>query len=103
MLLAIPSVHGEQKKRPQEGLRPLRFFRVSYQRGSLEALRGEPVINLLANLVLLQAIELLKLTFELFTTPIDGSEVISSELAPLRFELAFKLLPTALNTVPIHG
>jgi hypothetical protein len=26
MLLAIPSVHGEQKKRPQEGLRPLRFL-----------------------------------------------------------------------------
>jgi hypothetical protein len=103
MLLAIPSVHGEQKKTAPGGPEAVAFFRVSYQRGSLEALRGEPVINLLANLVLLQAIELLKLTFELFTTPIDGSEVISSELAPLGFELALKLLPTALNTVPIHG
>ena len=69
----------------------------------LEALRSKPVINLLADLILRYAIALLNLAFEFLTASIDRSEVIISELTPLRFDFAFELFPTALNTVPVHG
>lgn len=57
----------------------LPFWRVRCLIGSLEALRGKPVIDLLANLVPLKAIALLNLAFELLATSIGDNEVISSE------------------------
>ena len=57
----------------------LPFWRVRCLIGSLEALRGKPVIDLLANLVPLKAIALLNLAFELLATSIGDYEVISSE------------------------
>jgi hypothetical protein len=72
-----------------------------WSKGLLKALRGKPVINLFANLVLRQAITLLNLALEFLAAPIDGSEVIRSELAPLRFDFTFELLPTALKLLPV--
>ena len=54
----------------------LPFWRVRCLIGSLEALRGKPVIDLLANLVPLKAIALLNLAFELLATSIGDNEVI---------------------------
>src|SRR5262249_35926931 len=50
---ASTQTHQQENGAKRLVLRPLRFLRVTCLRGSLEALRGKPGINLLANLVLL--------------------------------------------------
>jgi hypothetical protein len=55
MLLAVRLASSMLSKRngPRRVMpEAVAFFRVSYPRGLLEALRGKPGINLLANLVL---------------------------------------------------
>src|SRR6516162_669493 len=68
----------------------------------LPALGGEPIVHVLANLILRQAIALLELAFELISTPVDDVEVIVSELPPLLFHLAFDLFPVSFHATPIH-
>jgi hypothetical protein len=53
--------------------------------------------------ILGKSVALLNLTFEPVSPPIDHSEVIISELAPLIFDLASEPLPVSLNGLPIHS
>jgi len=56
-----------------------------------------PIVDFLLRLVLSIAVLGLKLTLELFPVSIDLRELIVSELAPLLFHLAGKLLPVSLT------
>src|SRR5262249_62028189 len=69
---------------------------------SSPALGGEPVVHVLAGLVLGHAIALLNLALELIAAAVDDVEVIVSELAPLFLYLAFDLLPISFHAIPIH-
>ena len=60
------------------------------------------VLDLLLGFVLRDAVGLLDLARELITLAGNHVEVIVGELAPLRFNLAFELLPVAFHDIPIH-
>ena len=62
----------------------------------------EPVVDVLADLVLGEAVALLQLAFELFAAALDDVEIVVGELAPLFLGRALELLPVAFNPVPIH-
>src|SRR5712671_3332571 len=64
--------------------------------------RFEPVIHVLVNLILGEAVALLQLAFQLIAATLDHVEIIIGEFAPLLLGLAFDLLPVAFNPVPIH-
>src|ERR1700704_1846871 len=64
--------------------------------------RPEPVIDILVDLVLGEAVALLQLAFELLAAALDNVEVVVGEFAPLFLGLALELLPVAFNPVPIH-
>src|SRR5262245_32997141 len=64
--------------------------------------RAEPVVHVLADLVLGKAVALLKLALELLAAPLDHVEVVIGELAPFFLGGALELLPVAFNPVPIH-
>src|SRR5215467_2228712 len=66
------------------------------------ALGGEPVVHVLAGLVLGQTIALLKLALELIAAAVDDVEVIVGELAPLLLDPAFDLLPVSFHAIPVH-
>jgi hypothetical protein len=72
-------------------------------RRKLPGLLAIPVVNVLLDLILGEAITLLDLTFELIPATVDGGEVIVGELAPLLLDLACDLLPVSFNTIPVHG
>jgi len=44
----------------------------------------------------------LNFAHELFSLAVDGGEIVVSEFSPLLFNLAGRLLPLALNLVPVH-
>src|SRR5205807_9239770 len=64
--------------------------------------RPEPVVYILVDLILGEAVALLQLAFELFTPAFDDVEIVVGELAPLLLGLALELLPIAFDAVPIH-
>src|SRR6476660_4720632 len=64
--------------------------------------RLEPVIDVLVNLVLGEAVALLQLAFELLAATLDDVEIVISEFAPFFLGRALELLPVAFNPVPIH-
>src|SRR6266403_5101354 len=64
--------------------------------------RLEPVVHVLVDLVLGEAVALLQLAFELFAASFDHVEIVIGEFAPLLLGGALELLPVAFNPVPIH-
>src|SRR5438552_19080010 len=64
--------------------------------------RLEPVVHILVNLILGEAVALLQLAFELIAAAFDRVEIVVGELAPFLLGLAFELLPVAFDPVPIH-
>jgi hypothetical protein len=66
--------------------------------GSVILLQGpEPVVDVLADLVLGKAVALLQLAFELFAAALDDVEIVIGELAPLLLGGTLELLPVALR------
>src|ERR1700730_5948465 len=64
--------------------------------------RPEPVVHILVDLILGEAVALLQLAFELLTAALDHVEIVVGEFAPLFLGLALELLPVTFNPVPIH-
>ena len=62
-----------------------------------------PIVDFLLRLVFGIAVLGLKLALELFPVSIDLRQLIVSELTPLLFHLAGKLLPVSFDDIPIHG
>src|ERR1043165_1581444 len=62
----------------------------------------EPVVHVLADLVLGEAVALLQLAFELVAAALDDVEIVIGELAPLLLRRALELLPVTFNPVPVH-
>src|SRR5712675_1416896 len=75
-------------------------FRSLNDANSLQRL--EPVVHVLVDLVLGEAVALLQLAFELFAASFDHVEIVVGEFAPLLLGGALELLPVAFNPVPIH-
>ena len=79
-------------------------FRRSFQsKERLPLLRAVPVVDVLADLVLGDAVALLDLAFELVALAGDDVEVVVGQLAPLLLDLALDLLPVSFNAIPIHS
>src|SRR5258707_9593001 len=68
----------------------------------LPLLRAVPVVDILAHLILGDAVPLLNLAFELVALAANDIEIVIGQLAPLRFDLAFDLLPISFHAIPIH-
>src|SRR3981081_860765 len=64
--------------------------------------RLEPVIHILVNLILGEAVALLQLAFELLAATLDHIEIVVGGLAPLFLRGSLELLPVTFNPVPIH-
>src|SRR5258708_10319686 len=64
--------------------------------------RPEPVIHVLVDLILGEAVALLQLAFELLAATLDHVEIVVGEFAPLFLCRTLELLPVAFNPVPIH-
>src|SRR3979490_1093654 len=64
--------------------------------------RLEPVIHILVDLILGEAVALLQLAFELLAATLDHIEIVVGEFAPLFLGLPFELLPVTFDPVPIH-
>src|SRR5438552_692107 len=79
-------------------------FCQSFQRGErLPLLSAAPIVDILAHLVLGDAVPLLDLAFELIALAANEIEIVIGQLAPLFFDLAFDLLPISFHAIPIHG
>src|SRR5262245_23073268 len=61
-----------------------------------------PVVDLLAGLVLADAVALLHVPHQLVAFARDAVDVVVGQLAPLFFGLAFELAPIAFDAVPVH-
>src|SRR6266852_3461327 len=70
-------------------------FRALNDVNSLQRL--EPVVHILVDLVLGEAVALLQLAFELFAAPFDHVEIVVGEFAPLFLRGALEFLPVALT------
>jgi hypothetical protein len=68
----------------------------------LPPLRGIPIVNVLSDLILGQAVSLLDLAFQLLTAAIDRVEIVIGELAPFLLHLPLDLLPISFNAIPVH-
>src|SRR5260370_38839258 len=64
--------------------------------------RPEPVVHVLVDLILGEAVALLKLALELVAPALDDVEIVVGELAPFLFGGALELFPVSLDPVPIH-
>src|SRR5262249_3289691 len=62
----------------------------------------QPSIDVLAYHIFGEAVALLDYTLKLFALSVDLSQIVLSELAPLRFDLTLSLLPISFNDVPVH-
>src|SRR5579863_2132802 len=62
----------------------------------------EPVVHILVNLILGEAVALLELAFELIAAAFDDVEVIVGKFAPFFLGGALELFPIAFDAVPIH-
>src|ERR1041385_793241 len=65
-------------------------------------LAPEPVVHVLADLVLGKTVALLQLAFELLAAALDDVEIVVGELAPLLLGRTLELLPIAFDPVPVH-
>jgi hypothetical protein len=63
----------------------------------------EPRINVLSHLILGNAVTLLDISLELLALAIYLRKIIVSDLAPLFFDLAARLLPTSFDPIPVHN
>src|SRR5579859_3059498 len=66
-------------------------------------LRAVPVVYVLLDLILAQAVALLQLALQLVPPARDLVQIVVRELAPFFLDLAFELLPVSFDTIPIHG
>jgi hypothetical protein len=73
------------------------------KRGTSPGLLLGPLVDLLARGVLLDAVTLLDLAFELVALSADGGEVVVGQIAPLLLELPLELLSVSFDTIPVHG
>src|SRR5262249_52325761 len=73
-----------------------------FTKNTSPGLRVIPIVDVLANLVLRDAVALLDLAFELIAAAVDDVEIIVGELAPLLLDLAFDLLPVSFDAIPVH-
>src|ERR1700733_5882415 len=64
--------------------------------------RLEPVVHVLVDLILGEAVALLQLAFELVAPALDDVEIVVGELAPFLLGGALELLPVSFDPVPIH-
>src|SRR3954467_9024152 len=79
-------------------------FSLSFQRKErLPLLRAVPVVDILAHLVLGDAVPLLDLAFELVALAANEIQIVVGQLSPLFFDLAFDLLPISFHAIPIHS
>ena len=62
----------------------------------------QPSVDILAHHIPGQAVALPNDAFELLTLSVDLSQIVIGELAPLLFDLAFRLSPISLDAVPVH-
>jgi hypothetical protein len=63
----------------------------------------QPVIDVLARLILGQAIALLDEALELLAPSADRGQIVFGELPPLLFDPALRLFPISFDAVPIHS
>jgi len=59
-------------------------------------------VDLPFGFILLDAVPLLNRAGELVATTMNLTQIVVSELAPLLLDLALKLLPISLHSVPVH-
>src|SRR5580693_592721 len=64
--------------------------------------RPEPVVHVLVDLILGEAVALLQLAFELVAPALDDVEIVVGELAPFLLGGALELFPVSFDPVPIH-
>src|SRR3954469_1506902 len=69
---------------------------------TLPLLGAVPVVDVLANLVLGDAVPLLDLALKLVALAAHDIEIVVGQLAPLLLDLAFDLLPVSFDAIPIH-
>jgi hypothetical protein len=68
----------------------------------LPSLRIIPIVNILTDLILGEAIALLDFTFKLISFAVDGGKVVVGEISPFLFDLALHLLPVPFDAIPVH-
>jgi hypothetical protein len=68
----------------------------------LPSLRVVPIVNILTDLILGEAIALLDFTFKLISFAVDGGKVVVGEITPFLLHLALHLLPVPFDTIPVH-
>ncbi len=93
-----------QKRKPSRffARRFLRLISGSSCDSGLPLLGGVPGVDILADLILSDAVTLLDFPFELVAAAGDDIEIVVSELSPLFLHLAFDLFPVSFNAIPVH-
>ena len=66
------------------------------------ALRSEPIVHFLVNLLFMVAIALLDFTLELIAAAIDDVQIVIGEFAPFLLYFASYLFPVSFDAVPVH-
>src|SRR5581483_12415152 len=90
-----------KKRGPQIAPKPPESFEIVFVTSlASPSLRGEPIVDIPADLILCQSVTFLNLAFELIATTVDDVEVVIGELTPLLLHFALGLFPISLNTVP---
>jgi hypothetical protein len=63
---------------------------------------GEPIVDVLPDLILAVSVAFLKFAFELIAMAINGFQIIVGKFAPLLLHFAGKLFPVSFDPIPIH-
>ena len=77
-------------------------FAMRQRASSVSLQRREPIVHVLSDLVLGEAVALLQLAFELLAAALDHIQVVVGELPPFLLRGALELLPVTFDPVPIH-
>src|SRR5690349_9811542 len=105
MLCCKQALQRKQKGLPKGG--PVHLLRTLWRllrfpgryTKRLPALRAVPGVDVLADLILGEAVALLNLAFELVAAAVDDIEIVIGELAPLFLHLALDLLPVPFDAI----
>lgn len=98
--MTVSPSNGTQAKDDADKVRSRRSFSI---RVVVSSETASPVVDVFLHLILGVAVSGLDLALQLFAVAIDFGDVVVSELAPLLFHLAGKLLPVSFNPIPVHG
>jgi hypothetical protein len=91
---------GQSKtKTPAESWRGFRF---DERLALLPSLGVVPVVNVLSDLILGEAVAFLNLALKLISLTVDGRKVVVGEISPLLLDLSLHLLPVTLDAIPVH-